>query len=89
MECSYCGRILEINRALKFGKKYFCSDKCMKLYNFFLLEDKMINYCYTWGNHCGICPIEQECAIFLKVEKQIFTDDDVLKFNIPIMDELK
>ncbi|MFX0135290.1 MAG: hypothetical protein ACFFDN_16720 [Candidatus Hodarchaeota archaeon] len=85
MECTYCGKILGDNEGLIFREKYFYSNKCKKIYDYYYLGDKMLKYCDTYGNHCGICPIDRECSFFLKIEKQINSNEDILEFEIPII----
>ena len=85
MECHCCGSSTKKEGWIRVGKLYFCSADCKKIYDFYTLEDLVLKYCKMPGNHCGICPIKKECDIFLKIEKQISSDDDILKFDIPIV----
>jgi len=88
MECITCGKAVEEDKGFFIGNKFFCSLNCKKIYNYYELEDKIINYCNAVGNHCGICPIERECSIFMEIEKQICNDEDIIKFDIPIINHL-
>lgn len=88
MECSYCGENL--------GKKYyiinnnvFCSIKCSKYFSYYILEDYIRMYCNEFGNYCSICPITQECSIFFNIRDKITTNEDILKFEIPIIYDKK
>ncbi|MFX0142427.1 MAG: hypothetical protein ACFFDN_52790 [Candidatus Hodarchaeota archaeon] len=86
MECWYCGKVVT-DEGIISDKNYFCNEKCKKLHDFIILEDIMRIYCDTPGIHCGNCPIDKECSIFRKIEKQIRTEEDILQFNIPELND--
>lgn len=89
MECTICGKKVSGKEILINDKIVLCDNKCEKIYYYYELEDKVLNYCNKINNHCKICPIFKECSIFLKIEKKIKTDEDILKFNIPIVKPIK
>ena len=90
VECNYCGNKIQVECAIKINNEYFCDEKCKKFDQYIQVTSLMQEYCWIRsGIHCGICPIQKECSKIIKIEKSISRFEDILKYDIPVIDVAK